>query len=173
MRPSPRRPAVAGGDGADAGRGGHPSARPHCRAFRQGEEAKSTSRSVISRQFVRQTETALAELMVRDLNRVEHQSAHARWRAHGRALRGGHAGHHRRRDERAGWAVGGLHGEQDSGPCPAGRSGRRRSALRRRAAGGPSTAPGRCRRAVREVLGANALIQRCRWIMPMFGLCRC
>jgi putative transposase len=108
MRPSPRRPAVAGGDGADAGRGGHPSARPHCRAFRQGEEAKSTSHSVISRQFVRQTETALAELMVRDVNRVEHQSAHARWRAHGRALRGGHAGHHRRRDKGADWAVGRL-----------------------------------------------------------------
>ena len=32
-----------------------------------GEEAKSTSRSAISRRFVRQTETALAELMARDL----------------------------------------------------------------------------------------------------------
>ena len=35
-----------------------------------GEEAKSTSRSAISRQFVKQTETALAELMARDLTGV-------------------------------------------------------------------------------------------------------
>src|SRR6185503_2381627 len=34
---------------------------------RVDQEAKSTSRSAISRRFVRQTETALAELMVRDL----------------------------------------------------------------------------------------------------------
>jgi putative transposase len=34
---------------------------------RVGAEAKSTSRSAISRRFVRQTETALAELMARDL----------------------------------------------------------------------------------------------------------
>src|SRR5271166_6343006 len=36
-----------------------------------GEEAKSTSRSVISRRFVRQTETALAELMSRDLSELD------------------------------------------------------------------------------------------------------
>jgi transposase-like protein len=36
-----------------------------------GEEAKSTSRSAISRRFVRQTETALAELMARDLSELD------------------------------------------------------------------------------------------------------
>ncbi len=36
-----------------------------------GEEAKSTSRSAISRRFVRQTETALAELMSRDLSDLD------------------------------------------------------------------------------------------------------
>ena len=36
-----------------------------------GEEAKSTSRSAISRRFVRQTETALAELMSRDLSELD------------------------------------------------------------------------------------------------------
>ena len=36
-----------------------------------GEEAKSTSRSAISRRFIRQTETALAELMSRDLSELE------------------------------------------------------------------------------------------------------
>src|ERR1700751_3699794 len=36
-----------------------------------GEEAKSTNRSAISRQFVRQTETALAELMSRDLSELD------------------------------------------------------------------------------------------------------
>ena len=35
------------------------------------EEAKSTSRSAISRRFVRQTETALAELMARDLSGLD------------------------------------------------------------------------------------------------------
>ena len=35
-----------------------------------GEEAKSTSRSAISRRFIRQTETALAELMSRDLSEL-------------------------------------------------------------------------------------------------------
>ena len=35
------------------------------------QEAKSTSRSAISRRFVRQTETALAELMSRDLSEVD------------------------------------------------------------------------------------------------------
>jgi transposase-like protein len=36
-----------------------------------GEEAKSTSRSAISRRFIRQTETALAELMSRDLSELD------------------------------------------------------------------------------------------------------
>ena len=36
-----------------------------------GEQAKSTSRSAISRRFVRQTETALAELMSRDLSELD------------------------------------------------------------------------------------------------------
>ena len=45
-----------------------------------GEEAKSTSRSAISRRFVRQTETALAELMSRDLSEAGHRGAHVRWR---------------------------------------------------------------------------------------------
>ena len=36
-----------------------------------GEEAKSTSRWAISRRFVRQTETALAELMSRDLSELD------------------------------------------------------------------------------------------------------
>jgi len=36
-----------------------------------GQEAKSTSRSAISRRFVRQTETALAELMSRDLSGLD------------------------------------------------------------------------------------------------------
>ncbi|WP_027332091.1 IS256 family transposase [Mycolicibacterium tusciae] len=36
-----------------------------------GEEAKSTSRSAISRRFVRQTETALGELMSRDLSELD------------------------------------------------------------------------------------------------------
>ena len=36
-----------------------------------GAEAKSTSRSAISRRFVRQTETALAELMSRDLSELD------------------------------------------------------------------------------------------------------
>ena len=42
------------------------------------QEAKSTSRSAISRRFVRQTETALAELMGRDLDGPGHHGAHAR-----------------------------------------------------------------------------------------------
>ena len=36
-----------------------------------GEQAKSSSRSAISRRFVRQTETALAELMSRDLSELD------------------------------------------------------------------------------------------------------
>ena len=36
-----------------------------------GEEAKSTSRSAILRRFIRQTETALAELMSRDLSELD------------------------------------------------------------------------------------------------------
>ena len=69
-----RGSADRGGDGADAGRGGHPPARPH-RASRSAQRsagtAKSTSRSAISRRFVRQTETALAELMARDLSELD------------------------------------------------------------------------------------------------------
>ena len=47
-----------------------------------------------------------------------HQGAHARRRAHGRALRGRRVGDHRRRHEEAGRAVGGLHREQDRGRVP-------------------------------------------------------
>ena len=40
-----------------------------------GDEAKSTSRSAVSRRFVRQTETALAELMTRDLTELTSRSS--------------------------------------------------------------------------------------------------
>ena len=84
---------------------------------------KSVSKSAISRRFVRQTETALAELMARDLTRTGHQGADARWGVHGRAVCGGRAGDHRRRDEGPGRAVGRLHREQDRGTRSVGRPG--------------------------------------------------
>ena len=69
-----RGPAVAGGAGADAGRGDPtrrqaPAAEPV--DTQVPRQAKSTSRSAISRRFVRQTETALAELMSRDLSELD------------------------------------------------------------------------------------------------------
>ena len=101
-----------------------------------GEEAKSTSRSAISRRFVRQTETALAELMSRDLSELdikvlmldgEHMAERCvvvalAITADGTKVPVG--------------AVGRLDGEQDRGPLAAGRPGRARPSFRRWAAGG-------------------------------------
>jgi putative transposase len=58
------------GDGADAGRGGHPPARTGRRAGRHagGRASEIDHRSAVSRRFVKQTETALGQLMARDLS---------------------------------------------------------------------------------------------------------
>ena len=55
--------------------------------------AKSTSRSAVSRRFVRQTETALAELMARDL--ADEDIKVLMLDGEHMSLRGGRAGHHR------------------------------------------------------------------------------
>ena len=96
-----------------------------------GGAQKSTSKSAVSRRFVEQTETALAELMARELTGEDIKGARARWRAHGRMVCRGRAGDHRGRHQEAGRAVGGLHGEQDRGPRPAGRHGRPGPVFRR------------------------------------------
>ena len=126
---------------------------------RVDQEAKSTSRSAISRRFVRQTETALAELMARDLTgRTSRCSCSMASTWPSGAC--GRAGHHRRRHQGAGRAVGRLHGEQDRGPRAAGRPRRRGLAVDDGLLvvidGAKALSA-----AVREVFGAKAAIQRC------------
>src|SRR6478672_9346555 len=98
-------------------------------------EAKSTSRSAISRRFVRQTETALGELMARDLAgedikvlMLDGEHMAERCVVVALAITADHEG--------SGRAVGRFHGEQDRGPLAAGRPGRARPGRRRWAAGG-------------------------------------
>jgi putative transposase len=130
--------------------------RRHARAAepvgeRVAEAATSTSRSAVSRRFVKQTETALAELMTCDLSGQDIKVL---------LLDGEHVADRcvvvalaitRGRDEAAGRAVGRLDGEHDRGALAAGRPGRTRPAFRGRAAGGHRRRQGAGRRRARGV----------------------
>ena len=94
------------------------------------KEAKSTSRSAISRRFVRRTETALAELMARDLAGEDIKvlmldGEHMAERCVVVALAITADG-----TKKPGRAVGRLHGEQDRGALAVGRPGRARPDVR-------------------------------------------
>jgi len=114
------------------------------------QEAKSTSRSAISRRFVRQTETALAELMSRDLSGLDIKvlmvdGEHMAERCVVVALAITADGTKK--------PVGLWDGstEKDRGALAAGRPGRPRPGLRRRAAGGARRRQGPIRRRARGV----------------------
>ena len=142
-----RRPAQPGGAGADAGRGGDPPARPRRRAGRRaGQPDCEVDEPVRDLAPVRPPDRDRAGRADGPRpERAGHQGADARRRAHGRTVRGGCAGHHRRGHQDPGRAVGRLHGEQDRGQGAARRPGRARPIGRGRAAGRPRRRQGAVR----------------------------
>src|SRR5512144_367504 len=155
-----RGPAYAGGAGADARRGRLPATRPgRGTGRRAGGEDREVDLEVGGVATVRQADPDRAARAGGPRpDRARRQGVDTRRGAHGRAVRGGRAGEHRRRHQDPGRAVGRLHGEQDRGQVAAGRPGRPRfeDGLLVVLDGAKALAAG-----VREVFGDKAAIQRC------------